>query len=279
MANTANLSFEFFPPKNPGQMERLEQTRARVEAFQPSYYSVTFGAGGSTRQGTLNTILSLKRHGTAQVAPHISCMGFDRGEIDELVRTYRSLGITRLVALRGDMMSGYGTLGELAYASELVAHIRETTGDHFHIEVACYPEMHPEARNPSSDLDHFKEKVEAGADGAITQYFFNADAYFRFVERCRKAGIDIPIVPGIMPITNYAQLRRFSQLCGAEIPRWLAYRMLELSDDKPALAELGADFIADMCRRLLDGGAPGLHIYTLNRAQATLAICENLGLD
>jgi len=278
MTNIPNLSFEFFPPKNPEQAERLQATRQQLEAFQPGYYSVTFGAGGSTRQGTLNTILSLKRNGPTPVAPHISCMGFDRGEIDELVRTYRSLGITRLVALRGDMMSGYGTLGELAYASELVAHIRETTADHFRIEVACYPEMHPEARNPSSDLAHFKEKVEAGADGAITQYFFNADAYFRFVDRCRKAGIEIPIVPGIMPITNYAQLKRFSQLCGAEIPRWLEYRMQELSDDKHALAELGADFIADMCQRLLAGGAPGLHIYTLNRPQATLAICANLGL-
>lgn len=272
------LSFEFFPPKDEQALEKLVAIRQKLDALSPAYYSVTFGAGGSTRHGTLNTVVALRQNGVAEVAPHLSCVGLEASEIDELLKTYRSLGIKRLVALRGDLGSGYGAMGDFSNAIELVRHIRESSGDQFHIEVACYPEFHPEATSATADLVHFRDKVAAGADGAITQYFFNSDAYFRFVEATDKLGINIPIVPGIMPITNFAQLSRFSAMCGAEIPRWLEWRMRELANDRDGLFELGADFIADMCQRLLDGGAPGLHIYSLNRCEATLAICERLGL-
>jgi methylenetetrahydrofolate reductase (NADPH) len=277
--SSTKLSFEFFPPRDEQALEKLVATRKRLDALDPQYYSVTFGAGGSTRHGTLNTVVGLRQEASAEVAPHISCVGLEASEIDELLKTYRSLGIKRIVALRGDLGSGYGALGDFNNAIELVRHIRETSGDHFHIEVACYPEFHPEATSASADLIYFRDKVAAGADGAITQYFFNPDAYFRFVEAVNKLGVDIPIVPGIMPITNYQQLSRFSAMCGAEIPRWLEWRMRELANDKDGLFQLGADFIGDMCQRLIDGGAPGLHIYTLNRSESTLAICDRLGVN
>ena len=272
------VSFEYFPPKTEEQRVVLKNAQNKLTAYQPEYVSVTFGAGGSTREFTRDTVLDMhQRYGNA--APHLSCLGATLAEITELLKTYRDAGINRVVALRGDMPSGMASAGELRYANELVEFIRNEHGDYFHIEVACYPEFHPQSETARADLRHFKQKVEAGASGAITQYFFNADAYFRFVEDCRAAGIDVPIVPGIMPITNYTQLARFSEMCGAEMPRWLRQRLRDFGDDRAAICDFGVDFISQMCSRLLEGGAPGLHFYTLNRAQATSAICDSLGLN
>lgn len=271
------VSLEFFPPKTDEQHAQLERALPRLKALAPEYVSVTFGAGGSTLTQTPHTVQHLREKHALEVAPHVSCMGGSRAEIGVLLADYRKLGCKRIVALRGDLPSGMASPGDFRYASDLVDFIRREHNGYFHIEVACYPECHPQSDHAQADLKHFKHKVEAGADGAITQYFFNADAYFRFVEDARAAGIGIPIVPGIMPIANFTQLRRFSDLCGAEIPRWIGKRMLAYGDDAEAVREFGADVVAAMCRRLLEGGAPSLHIYTLNRARATTAVLQRLG--
>jgi methylenetetrahydrofolate reductase (NADPH) len=273
-----SFSFEFFPPKTADGVAALDQARARLAALGPDYVSVTFGAGGSTREGTLETVLACRDAGLA-VAPHLSCIGSTRESIDELLATYRAEGIGRIVALRGDLPSGMGRAGEFRYANELVAYIRATTGDYFTLEVAAYPEFHPQAPSAQADLDNFRRKVAAGADGAITQYFYNPDAYLRFVDSCERLGLALPIVPGIMPITNYSQLARFSDMCEAEIPRWIRKRLEGFGDDRAAIRAFGHDVTAELCRRLLDAGAPGLHIYTMNRAEPTLALWQALGLS
>ncbi|MGQ0801488.1 MAG: methylenetetrahydrofolate reductase [NAD(P)H] [Pseudomarimonas sp.] len=270
------LSFEFFPPKTAEQQAQLERSLPAFKALNPQYVSVTFGAGGSTLSYTPETVRQLRENHGLDAAPHLSCMGGTRAEIASLLMSYRAMGCRRVVALRGDMPSGMATFGELRYASELVAFIREQHGQHFHVEVAAYPETHPQAEDARADLNHFIGKVRAGADGAITQYFYNADAYFRFVADLRARGIDTPVVPGIMPITQYAQLRRFSELCGAEIPRWIARRLQSMGDDADAIRAFGTDVVAELCQRLIDGGAPGLHFYTLNRSRGTLAVVERL---
>ncbi|MFW5926661.1 MAG: methylenetetrahydrofolate reductase [NAD(P)H] [Wenzhouxiangella sp.] len=273
------LSFEFFPPKNENQMASFERARDRLAALEPDYMSVTFGAGGSTRSRTFETVRNIAEATGVPAAPHISCMSEDIDSIRSLLDDYRDNGIERLVVLRGDRPSGGGT-GVFDHAVDLVKFIREHYGDRFHIEVACYPEHHPESPTPDDDLKHFKAKVDAGADGAITQYFFSAESYFRFVEDVRALGVDIPIVPGIMPITNYKGLARFSNMCGAEIPLWIKKRIRTWEDagDTESLFEFGIDVVTDLCRRLLDGGAPGIHFYTLNRSKASLNLCRNLGL-
>ena len=270
------LSFEFFPPKTPDGVEKLRATRAQLATLKPKFVSVTFGAGGSTQQGTLDTVVEIAKDGI-EAAPHLSCIGSSKESLRAILGEYRSHGIRHIVALRGDLPSGMGAVGELRYASELVAFIREETGDAFHIEVAAYPEYHPQARSPRHDLEAFAQKVKAGANSAITQYFFNADAYFRFVDDAKKLGVDIPIVPGIMPITNYSQLMRFSEMCGAEVPRWVAKRLESFGDDRESIRAFGLDVVTDLCRRLMEAGVPGIHFYTLNAAQATKTICERLG--
>jgi methylenetetrahydrofolate reductase (NADPH) len=269
------ISFEFYPPKTPEQHAQFGKTVARLRAHAPEYVSVTFGAGGSTLSHTPETIQKLRADGF-EAAPHITCMGGSREEIRGLLKLYRALGAKRLVALRGDLPSGMVSAGELRYADELVSFIRDETGDHFHIEVAAYPEMHPQARDAQVDLRNFCGKVRAGANGAITQYFYNADAYFRFVDDVRRTGIDVPIVPGVMPIANFSQIRRFSELCGAEIPRWIGQRMLAYGDDVESVRAFGAEVVAQLCRRLVEGGAPSLHFYTLNLSNPTLNVLANL---
>jgi methylenetetrahydrofolate reductase (NADPH) len=276
MANTP-LSFEFFPPKTDDGAARLLDVASALARLSPEFFSVTYGAGGSTRDRTVQAVVDLMAAGHV-AAPHLSCIGSSRQEVGLLLDDWRARGIRRIVALRGDLPSGSVGLGELRHASDLVAFIRERTGSHFHIEVACYPEMHPQARSPRDDLKALRLKVEAGADSAITQYFFNADAYFRFVEAAQAAGIRVPIVPGIMPITNFSQLSRFSEMCGAEIPRWLRLRMHELGDDGTAIRALGLDVLSSMCERLLAGGAPGLHFYTMNQSALPIEICRRLGI-
>lgn len=270
------LSFEFFPPKTDEQRDTLEKALPRLKALAPDYVSVTFGAGGSTLSYTPDTVRGLRERHGLDAAPHLSCMGGTRAEIRALLDAYKAMGCRRLVALRGDLPSGMASYGDFRYASELVEFIRRERDGDFHIEVACYPEMHPQASDAQADLRHFAAKVKAGANGAITQYFFNPDAYFRFVDDARRLGVDVPIVPGIMPISQYAQLRRFSELCGAEIPRWIAKRLEAYRDDVEAIREFGADAVAALCRRLVAGGAPGLHFYTLNRAKATTSVLERL---
>ncbi|HVW49701.1 MAG TPA: methylenetetrahydrofolate reductase [NAD(P)H] [Trinickia sp.] len=273
---TIEISFEFFPPKTPDGVEKLRATRAQLALLKPKFVSVTFGAGGSTQQGTLDTVLDMAKDGL-EAAPHLSCIGSSKDNLREILERYRANGIRHIVALRGDLPSGMGEVGELRYASELVAFIRAEHGDWFHIEVAGYPEYHPQARSPRHDLENFARKVKAGANAAITQYFYNADAYFRFVDDARKLGVDVPIVPGIMPITNYSQLMRFSEMCGAEVPRWIAKRLESFGDDKEAIRAFGLDVVTQLCERLVREGAPGLHFYTLNAATATKAVCERLG--
>jgi methylenetetrahydrofolate reductase (NADPH) len=272
------VSFEFFPPKTDEQRTQLVNTVSALAGLQPDYVSVTFGAGGSTLDYTVEAVRMLREQFGLNAAPHLSCVGGTRAELQALLDTYRQLGCTRIVALRGDLPSGMATLGEFRHANDLVAFIREHTARHFHVEVACYPEVHPQANDARSDLKHFVNKVKAGADGAITQYFFNADAYLQFVNEVRKQGLQLPIVPGIMPISNFSQLRRFSEVCGAEIPRWIERRMSSMGDDVEAIRALGADIVAAMCRRLLGDGAPGLHFYTLNRSKATLEVLQRLGM-
>ncbi|ANN79868.1 methylenetetrahydrofolate reductase [NAD(P)H] [Bordetella flabilis] len=275
-SNTPAYSLEFFPPRDIAAQERLLRAAKQMLAMHPRYVSVTFGAGGSTREGTAGTVRMLRNLGV-DAAPHLSCVGATREDLRGILASYREEGVRQLVALRGDLPSGMGgDAGELKYARDLVSFIRQETGDCFHIEVAAYPEMHPQAENPSADLDHFIEKVRAGADSAITQYFFNPDAYFDFVDRVRAKGVSVPIVPGIMPITNHTQLARFSQMCGAEIPRWIRLRLAELGDDKASIRAFGIDVVTTLCRKLLDQGAPGLHFYTLNSAEAPMAIWKNL---
>ena len=269
------FSFEFFPPKTAEGIAKLHDTRARLAQLNPAFFSVTFGAGGSTREGTFQTVREIRESG-AEAAPHISCIGATRDSVAEMLSQYHQLGIKRLVTLRGDRPSGMVERGDFSFANELVAFIRAATGDRFHIEVAAYPEYHPEAPSPSADLVNFKRKVDAGANSALTQYFFNPDAYFRFLDACRAQRIEIPIVPGVMPITNYKQLARFSDACGAEIPRWIRARLEELQDDLPALRAYGLDVTTELCRTLLEGGAPGLHVYTLNRHEATREIWRRL---
>ncbi|OGB27696.1 MAG: methylenetetrahydrofolate reductase [NAD(P)H] [Burkholderiales bacterium RIFCSPLOWO2_02_FULL_57_36] len=274
------FSIEFFPPKTPEGVEKLRVARAKLAELHPSYFSVTFGAGGSTQQGTRDTVLEIKREGH-EAAPHLSCMGTSRDNLRSLLQDYKSHGIKRLVALRGDLPSGYGTIGfssgEFRYASELVEFVRAETGDWFHIEVAAYPEVHPQAKSPQDDLQNFARKVKAGANTAITQYFYNPDAYFRFVEDAQKIGVNVPIIAGIMPITNYSQLMRFSDMCGAEIPRWIRLKLASFGDDSESIRAFGLDVVTRLCERLLAGDVPGLHFYSLNQANATLAICHNLG--
>jgi len=270
------ISFEFYPPKSDEQRAQLDKAAARLKSLSPDYVSCTFGAGGSTLSYTPETVERLHRHHALNAAPHISCVGGTRAELGELLQRYKTMGCQRLVALRGDLPSGMGHTGDFRYATELVEFIRREHDGCFHIEVGCYPETHPQADDARADLQHFKAKVDAGADGAITQYFYNADAYFRFVDDARKLGIGIPIVPGIMPISNFTQLRRFSEGCGAEIPRWLGKRMQSYGDDVEGIREFGADVVAQLCRRLVDGGAPGLHFYTLNLSRPTLNIISRL---
>jgi methylenetetrahydrofolate reductase (NADPH) len=271
------FSFEFFPPKTPEGMDRLRATWRQLAGLKPRFFSVTFGAGGSTREGTLDTVLEIRAEGH-EAAPHISCVASSRAEIAAQLERYRQHGIRHIVALRGDLPSGLASAGELRHANELVALIRRETGDWFQIDVACYPEFHPQTRNAANEIRRFKEKVDAGANSAITQYFYNADAYFRFVEDCEAAGITVPIVPGIMPIANFSQLARFSDACGAEIPRWMRFRLESLGDDRAAIREFGLDVVTALCDRLLAAGAPGLHFYTLNQAGLTSTIWQRLGL-
>jgi methylenetetrahydrofolate reductase (NADPH) len=270
-------SFEFFPPKTPEGMEKLRHVRHQLAQLNPKFFSVTFGAGGSTRDRTLETVLEIRGEGLA-AAPHLSCVGSTHESIREILDTYKAHGIRHIVALRGDLPSGMADPGEFRYANELVTYIREQTGDWFEIEVAAYPEVHPQARNYREDLQNFKRKMDAGANAAITQYFFNADAYFNFVDDCRELGIEQPIVPGIMPISNFSQLSRFSAMCGAEIPRWLARKMESYLDDSASIRAFGLDVVTDLCEDLLSGGAPGLHFYTLNQAGLTSTLWQRLGL-
>ncbi len=272
---THNFSIEFFPPKTPEGAEKLRATRKKLAELHPKYFSVTFGAGGSTQQGTLDTVLDIMADGHVG-APHLSCIGATRASIRAILRQFQDKGIRRLVALRGDLPSGYGGAGELRYANELVEFIRAETGDWFHIEVAAYPEVHPQARSPQDDLINFERKIKAGANAAITQYFYNADAYFQFVDNAQKLGIDVPIVAGIMPITNYTQLLRFSDMCGAEIPRWVRLKLASFGDDSASIKAFGTDVVTSLCERLLAGGAPGLHFYSMNQAVATTAVWQRL---
>jgi methylenetetrahydrofolate reductase (NADPH) len=274
---TRAFSFEFFPPKTAEGMEKLRATRRQLGQLAPTFFSVTYGAGGSTREGTLATVLEIRGEGH-HAAPHLSCVASTRAGLREVIAQYKAHDIRHIVALRGDMPSGLAVAGELRYASDLVRFIREETGDWFHVEVAGYPEYHPQARKPEHDLAAFKAKIEAGANGAITQYFYNADAYFHFVERAQAMGVAVPIVPGIMPINNFSQLARFSDACGAEIPRWMRLKLEAYGDDTASIKAFGLDVVTDLCDRLLAGGAPGLHFYTLNQAGPTSTIWQRLGL-
>ncbi|MDA1107544.1 MAG: methylenetetrahydrofolate reductase [NAD(P)H] [Proteobacteria bacterium] len=272
------FSFEFFPTKNEEAAVKLRETRSALAKLNPRFFSVTFGAGGSTRDRTLETVVEIQQAGL-QAAPHLSCIAASRADLRALLSAYQQHGIRHIVALRGDLPAGASKPGDLPYARDLVEFIRAETGDHFHIEVAAYPEFHPEARDATHDLKNFKRKVEAGANSAMTQYFYNADAYYRFVDSCEKMGVTLPIVPGIMPITNYVQLARFSDRCGAEIPRCLRKRLEAFGDDAVSLRAFGLDVLTELCRKLLDAGAPGLHFYTMNQAGPTVAIWKNLNLD
>ncbi len=270
-------SLEFFPPKTPEGFAKLRATRAQLAQLKPAFCSVTFGAGGSTREGTLATVLEIRDEGVP-AAPHISCIGGSRESLRDVLAQYRGAGIRHVVALRGDLPSGMADAGEFRHASDLVAFIREETGDLFHVDVACYPEYHPQARTPQEDLDHFERKVRAGADSAITQYFFNPDAYWHFVDACAARGLTVPIVPGIMPIASSSRLARFSDACGAEIPRWIRRKLESYGDDTASVRAFGLDVVTDLCARLLEGGAPGLHFYTLNTAGLTTTIWQRLEL-
>jgi len=270
------ISFEFFPSKTDDQHAQLDRTAKKLAAHAPEYVTCTFGAGGSTLSHTPETLRRLNQQHGFDAAPHLSCVGGSREQIRELLKLYRAMGCNRIVALRGDLPSGMGHAGDLRYASELVAFIRSEFGDRFRIEVGCYPEVHPQADDARADLRHFKTKVDAGADAAITQYFYNADAYFHFVDSARRAGVEVPIIPGVMPISNFSQLRRFSEGCGAEIPRWILRQMSAYGDDVDAIRELAVDVVTRLCERLIAGGAPALHFYTLNLARPTQAVLARL---
>lgn len=271
------VSLEFFPPKTPEGAEKLRVARQQLYALKPEFCSVTFGAGGSTQDGTFNTVSEILAEGVA-AASHFSCVGATKATVRAQLAQLRAMGVKRLVALRGDLPSGYGAGGEFQYASDLVAFIRAETGDAFYIEVAAYPEVHPQAKSPASDLQAFAAKVRAGASSAITQYFYNADAYFKFVEEVDAMGLQVPVVPGIMPIGSSTQLMRFSDACGAEIPRWIRLRLQSFGDDTASIKSFGLDVVTDLCEQLRAGGAPGLHFYTMNQSSATLALCDRLGL-
>jgi methylenetetrahydrofolate reductase (NADPH) len=271
------ISFEFFPPKTPEGAVKLLAVRQELYALKPQFFSVTYGAGGSTQDGTLQQVQSILQDGF-DAAPHFSCIGTTREIVREQLAAFKAAGISRMVALRGDLPSGHGTFGEFRYASELVECIRQESGEHFHIEVGCYPEVHPQAKSPQADVQAYVTKVKAGANSAITQYFFNSDAYFRFVDEAYKLGADIPVVPGIMPITSSSQLMRFSDACGAEIPRWIRLRLQSFGDDTASIKAFGLDVVSDLCEQLRNGGAPGLHFYTMNQSVAVAAICRNLEL-
>ena len=271
------VSIEFFPPKTPEGVEKLRAVRQQLYALKPEFCSVTFGAGGSTQEGTFNTVRDILSEGMS-AASHFSCIGATHAGVRAQLATLKAMGVKRLVALRGDLPSGYGTGGEFHYASDLVAFIRAETGDDFHIEVAAYPETHPQAKSPESDLKAFATKVQAGANSAITQYFYNSDAYFRFVEDADALGVQVPVVPGIMPIASSSQLMRFSDACGAEIPRWIRLRLQGFGDDTASIKAFGLDVVTDLCEQLRAGGAPGLHFYSMNQSVATLEICRRLGL-
>ena len=270
------VSFEFYPPKTDEQRAQLDRTAARLKTQSPEYVSCTFGAGGSTLDYTPETVQRLHQVHALDAAPHVSCVGGTRAELNALIERYKAMGCRRIVALRGDLPSGMGHTGDFRYAAHLIEFIRREHDGHFHIEVGCYPETHPQADDALADLRHFKAKIDAGADGAITQYFYNADAYFRFVDDARRLGVAVPIVPGIMPISNFAQLKRFSEACGAEIPRWVGKRMQAFGDDGDAIRAFAAELVASMCERLIDGGAPALHFYTLNLSKPTLNVLQNL---
>ena len=276
------LSFEFFPPKTPEGAVKLRQVRAQLYELKPEFCSVTYGAGGSTQEGTFSTVGQILAEG-CEAASHFSCIGATRDKVREQLEQLRQMGVKRLVALRGDLPSGYGAGGEFQYASDLVAFIRQETGDHFHVEVAAYPEVHPQAKSPQADLQALVAKVKAGADSAITQYFYNSDAYFRFVEEADRLGVHVPIVPGIMPITSSSQLLRFSDACGAEIPRWIRQRLVAFGDDVESIKAFGLEVVTDLCDQLIFAGVPALHFYTMNQSAATQAIVDQLrddrGLD
>jgi len=276
--DAVKISCEFFPPRTEAGVEKLQSVQQILDqTISPEYYSVTFGAGGSTRDSTLQ-IIKLFSTKNINVAPHISCMGSTKQQLSDLLTVYKNLGVTRLVTLRGDIPESGDSIKELAYANELVSFIRETTGDHFTLEIAAYPEYHPESTTPQSDFEYFKNKVTAGADGAITQYFYNIDAYLRFMDNCQRENISIPITPGIMPITNFQSLARFSDACGAEIPRWIRKQLEAYADDKESLQAFGIDVVSNLCNQLIEQNVPGLHFYTLNQAAATNAIWKNLSL-
>ena len=274
---TLPISFEFFPPKTPEGADKLRTVRQALYAKSPEFCSVTFGAGGSTQEGTFGTVSDILAEGQ-QAASHFSCIGATKARVREQLATLKGMGVNRLVALRGDLPSGYGAGGEFSYASDLVAFIRAETGDHFHIEVAAYPEIHPQARSAEADLKAYVTKVKAGANSAITQYFYNSDAYFRFVDDAHKLGADVPVVPGIMPITNSSQLLRFSDACGAEIPRWIRLRLQGFGDDSASIKAFGLDVVTDLCDQLRSAGVPGLHFYSMNQSAPVLAVLNRLGL-
>jgi methylenetetrahydrofolate reductase (NADPH) len=271
------ISFEFFPPKTPEGVDKLTIVRQKLYALKPAFFSVTYGAGGSTQDGTLQTVQAILADGF-DAAPHFSCIGATKGSVRAQLALFKAAHIKRIVALRGDLPSGYGSFGEFRYASDLVAFIRQETGEDFHIEVGCYPEMHPQAKSPEADLQAYAAKVKAGASSAITQYFFNSDAYFRFCDDAYKIGAEIPVVPGIMPITNSSQLMRFSDSCGAEIPRWIRTRLQSFGDDFASIKAFGLDVVTDLCDQLRNGGVPGLHFYSMNQAATVTEICKRLAL-
>ncbi len=272
-----HFSFEFSAPKDEEAIAKLAKVHDRLAALKPHFFSVTYGAGGSTKDGTRQAVLDINAKGS-KVAPHLSFGSDSKEKIEQLLNDYKEAGVNRVVALRGDIPSGTSGSGKMVYANELVSFIREKTGDHFHIEVAAYPEIHPDSKNAESDLHYFKAKVEAGANSAITQYFYNPEAYFRFIDECERLNINIPIVPGIMPITNYRMLVRFSDNCGADIPRWIRQYLMQYQDDPESLKQFGEEVVTRLCERLLAGGAPGLHFYTMNQSVPTLKLWQNLGL-
>jgi methylenetetrahydrofolate reductase (NADPH) len=275
--SSQHLSIEFFPPQTAEGADKLRTVRQKLAVLKPEFFSVTFGAGGTTQERTFEAVFEIQQEGH-QAAPHLSCIGSTREHIREILQRYQAAGIRRIVALRGDLPSGVGFAGELRYANELVEFIRAETGDHFHIEVAAYPEYHPQARTPQDDLLAFKRKVEAGADSAITQYFYNVDAYLHFRDECAALGVNVPIVPGIMPIVSFSKLARFSDACGAEIPRWMRRKFEAFGDDSDSIKAFGLDVVSELCEKLLAAGAPGLHFYSMNQSAATLAICQRLGI-
>lgn len=273
------VSFELFPPKTLEGKKNLSYAANLLSKQNPSFFSVTFGAGGSTRSGTLETVRKLQQECNATITPHLSCIGSTKSELQDILQEYKSLGLNHIVALRGDLPSGMGESGQFKYANELITLIREVTGDYFRIDVAAYPEMHPQAKSPMTDVLNLKRKFEAGANGAITQYFYNPDAYFYYVDECDRQGIHIPIVPGIMPITQFSRLARFSDACGAEIPRWIRTRLEAYGDDTAAIQAFGTEVVYRLCQQLIEGGAPGLHFYTLNRAEPVIRLLSLLSLD